>query len=256
MLFNVLIIVFGVALASFGEIKFVWLGFFFQAGGIFAEALRVVLIQMLLSSEGQNMDPLVSLYYFAPICTAMNFLVALVTELPSFSLSSISRVGLFTLFLNALLAFLLNASSVFLIGKTSGLVMTLCGVLKNILLVLASVLLWGTVISPIQVLGYAIAVVGLIYYSIGYDGMLAYFSSTSKVVNQVWEGELSQKKFETASTASRRGGIARKVLIIGIFTLCFVGLVTGMMLRSGQADYGEELRKATRRKEWLDLENG
>src|SRR6187402_3067185 len=35
-LFNVMIIVFGVALASFGEIKFVWIGFIYQAGGIFS----------------------------------------------------------------------------------------------------------------------------------------------------------------------------------------------------------------------------
>lgn len=241
-------------LASFGEIKFVWLGFFFQAGGIFAEAMRVVLIQMLLSSAGQNMDPLISLYYFAPVCAVMNFLVALATEFPSFHLSSISRVGLFTLFLNAILAFLLNASSVFLIGKTSGLVMTLCGVLKNILLVLASVLLWGTVILRIQALGYTIAVAGLIYYSVGYDGILAFYASTSKFGKQIWEGEAPEKKFETASTTRKRRGIARKVIIIGVFTLCVVGLIVGMMVRSGQAQYGEELRKATRRKGWLDLE--
>ena len=253
-LLNVLFIVFGVALASYGEIKFVWLGFFFQAGGVFAEAMRVVLIQMLLSSEGQNMDPLVSLYYFAPVCTVMNFLVALATEFPSFHLSSISRVGLFTLFLNAILAFLLNAFSVFLIGKTSGLVMTLCGVLKNILLVLASVLLWGTVIMRIQALGYTIAVVGLIYYSVGYDGILVFYASISKFGKQIWEGEAPEKKFETATTTRGRGGVARKVMIMGVFTLCVVGLIAGMMVRSGQAQYGEELRRTTRRKGWLDLE--
>ena len=79
------------------------------------------------------------------------------------------------------------STSVFLIGKTSGLVMTLCGVLKNILLVLASVLLWGTVILRIQALGYMIAVAGLIYYSVGYDGILAFYASTSKFGKQIWE---------------------------------------------------------------------
>jgi hypothetical protein len=60
-LLNVMIIVFGVAIASFGEVKFVWLGFFYQAGGVFSEAVRLIMIQILLSGEGQNMDPLVSL---------------------------------------------------------------------------------------------------------------------------------------------------------------------------------------------------
>jgi hypothetical protein len=31
-------------------------------------------------------------------------------------------------------------------------------------------------------------------------------------------------------------------------------LIAGMMIRSGHAQYGEELRKATRKKGWLDLE--
>jgi hypothetical protein len=132
--------------------------------------------------------------------------------------------------------------------------MTLCGVLKNILLVLASVLLWGTVIMRIQALGYTIAVAGLIYYSVGYDGILAFYASTSKFGKQIWEGEAPEKKFETASTTRKRGGIARKVIIIGVFTLCVVGLIAGMMVRSGQAQYGEELRRTTRRKGWLDLE--
>jgi hypothetical protein len=115
-LLNVLFIVFGVTLASFGEIKFVWIGFFFQAGGIFSEAVRLIMIQILLSGEGQNMDPLVSLYYYAPVCTVMNFLVAAVTEFHSFRVEAIWHAGVGLLLLNAAVAFLLNGSSVFLVG--------------------------------------------------------------------------------------------------------------------------------------------
>ena len=113
---NVLIIVFGVALASFGEIQFVWLGFFYQIGGIVFEAIRLVMIQILLSGDGQNMDPLVSLYYYAPVCTLMNFFVAAVTELPTFQMADMWRCGIFVLLLNAAIAFLLNVASVFLVG--------------------------------------------------------------------------------------------------------------------------------------------
>jgi hypothetical protein len=249
-LLNVLFIVFGVTLASLGEIKFVWLGFFFQAGGIFSEAIRLILIQILLSDSGQKMDPLVSLYYYAPVCTAMNFLVAAATEFRSFSVDDIWKVGVGTLVLNAMLAFLLNGSSVFLIGKTSGLVMTLCGVLKNILLVLASVLLWGTVIMPLQVFGYTIALIGLIYYGVGYEGILIYYSYTWRFAQQIWEGESSEKRFETASTGrERRGGIVRKTVIVCVFTMCVVGLVAGIAVRGGQAQFVEELGKG-----WFDLE--
>lgn len=51
--------------------------------------------------------------------------------------------------------------------------MTLCGVLKNILLVLASMLIWGTIVGSLQAFGFSIALVGLVYYSIGYDGFAA-----------------------------------------------------------------------------------
>lgn len=45
-----------------------WSGFIFQAMGIMFEASRLVAIQKLL--HGLKMDPLVSLYWFAPVCRA------------------------------------------------------------------------------------------------------------------------------------------------------------------------------------------
>ena len=112
---NILIIVLGVALASFGEIHFRWLGFFFQAGAIVFEAMRLVLIQLLLSGDGQKMDPLVSLYYYAPVCAVMNLAVAAVTEARTFDYTDIERTGWAVLVLNAFVAFMLNVSSVFLV---------------------------------------------------------------------------------------------------------------------------------------------
>ncbi len=49
-LFNVSFIVIGIIIASFGEIRFVLAGFIFQAGGIIFEAIRLVMVQRLLSS--------------------------------------------------------------------------------------------------------------------------------------------------------------------------------------------------------------
>lgn len=118
-LMNIMVIVFGVALASYGEIDFNWIGFLFQLGGIFSEAFRLIMIQVLLSGEGQKMDPLVSLYYYAPVCAVMNILVALFSEFSSFHFADILNVGIFVLIVNAALAFFLNVSSVFLVGPPS-----------------------------------------------------------------------------------------------------------------------------------------
>lgn len=54
-----------VAIASYGEINFVFAGFIYQCFGIAFEAARLVAIQKLLS--GLKMTPLVALYNFAPV---------------------------------------------------------------------------------------------------------------------------------------------------------------------------------------------
>ncbi len=113
---NVSAIVVGVIIASFGEIKFVWIGFIYQIAGIIFEALRLTMVQRLLSSAEFKMDPLVSLYYFAPVCAAMNFVIALFWEVPKITMAEVYNVGLFTFFLNGLCAFLLNVSVVFLVS--------------------------------------------------------------------------------------------------------------------------------------------
>jgi drug/metabolite transporter (DMT)-like permease len=116
MLINILVIVCGVGLASVGEIQFSIIGFLFQVGGIVFEAVRLVMIQVMLSSEGLKMDPLVGLYYYAPVCAVMNLAVAIPTELPTFELQHLWDAGLFMLFLNALVAFMLNVASVCLVS--------------------------------------------------------------------------------------------------------------------------------------------
>ncbi|KAG6356765.1 hypothetical protein INS49_014639 [Diaporthe citri] len=145
-LFKVLVIVSGVALASAGEIQFQWIGFWCQMSAIGFEAIRLVMTQVLLSGDGQKMDPMVSLYYYAP--------------------RDFVRVGPLILIINASVAFLLNLASLFLIGKTSSLVLTLTGIFKSILLVVAGVLVWASPISPLQLFGYSLALAGLVSYSV------------------------------------------------------------------------------------------
>jgi len=226
-LLNVLIIVFGVAIASFGEISFSWIGFTYQMGGIVFEAIRLVMIQILLSGEGQSMDPLVSLYYYAPVCAVMNFFVAAVMELHAFQMADLWRAGCFTLLLNAMVAFGLNVASVFLIGKTSGLVMTLCGVLKNILLVIASVLIWGSVITGLQFIGYGIATAGLVYYGVGYEGIQTYYNVGSTYAKKMWEGQAD------TSTAPQPT-LLRKALVISMYATIVILLVVGITLKTRQ----------------------
>lgn len=151
----------GVALASQGELNFDLTGFMIQAAAVAFEASRLVMIQVLL--HGLKMDPLVSLHYYAPVCAIINLAVIPLTEgLEPFY--EIMRIGPLVLISNAAVAFLLNIAAVFLVGAGSGLVLTLAGVFKDILLITSSVILFGVQVTPLQVFGYSIALVGLVLF--------------------------------------------------------------------------------------------
>lgn len=102
-------------IATYGEIAFVLTGFLYQAGGIVFEAIRLTLVERLLSSAEFKMDPLVSLYYFAPVCAIMNGIASLIFEVPVMQMSEVYRVGPLIFIANAMVAFLLNVSVVFLV---------------------------------------------------------------------------------------------------------------------------------------------
>ncbi|KAJ7634896.1 TPT-domain-containing protein [Roridomyces roridus] len=152
---------FGVAITSKGEMNFNLFGFLIQAAAVVFEAARLVMIEVLL--HGLKMDPLVSLHYYAPICALINLLVLPFTEglAPFYELA---RIGPLIIFSNACVAFFLNVAAVFLVGVGSGLILTLAGVLKDILLVTGSVAFFGAQVAPLQVFGYSIALGGLVLF--------------------------------------------------------------------------------------------
>jgi len=207
---NVSAIVVGVVIASFGEIKFVLIGFVCAMLGVAFEATRLAMVERLLSSAEFKMDPMVSLYYFAPVCALMNGMVALFLEVPHLSMDKIMDIGLFTFLLNATIAFCLNLSVVFLIGKTSALVLTLSGVLKDILLVIASMVIFGDPVSPLQAFGYSIALGGLVYYKLGAE----------KLKGHIADGQRAWAEYGT------RSPVMRKVILAGM-ALLFVFVLFG-----------------------------
>ncbi|GAA5823609.1 hypothetical protein JCM10212_000664 [Sporobolomyces blumeae] len=152
----------GVAIASYGEVDFELIGFLVQALAIAIESCRLVLVQILL--QGMGLDPISSLYYFAPVCLAVNSVILLPVEGFAVFADAVELVGVPTLFLNACATFALNLSSVWLIGAASGLVLTLAGVLKDILLIAGSWALLGSSITGVQICGYGVALAGLVWF--------------------------------------------------------------------------------------------
>ncbi|MFQ6620877.1 hypothetical protein Gotur_003006 [Gossypium turneri] len=63
---NMVLVSVGVVVSSYGEIHFNIVGTVYQVTGILAEALRLVLTQVLLQKKGLTLNPITSLYYIAP----------------------------------------------------------------------------------------------------------------------------------------------------------------------------------------------
>lgn len=64
--------------------------------------------------------------------------------------------------------------------------MNLTGILKSILLVVASLFIWTTPITFTQVVGYGIALVGMFYYSLPPEGMGSHMKTL-----EAWVGHVS-----------------------------------------------------------------
>lgn len=156
----VMIICVGVALTSAGESFFSWTGFTFQALGILAESSRLVLTGVLMKKT--KLDPLSNLYYVAPVCMMFTGLACLVFELQDLPFERMQTTDfMLIMVVNGGVAFTLNLAVVLLITNTSPLVLTLSGIVKDILLVVLSVTVFGSPVTPLQYAGYGVALLGL-----------------------------------------------------------------------------------------------
>ncbi|KAI8826192.1 Cas4p protein [Fimicolochytrium jonesii] len=201
---NVLFITFGIAIASFGEITFVMTGFILQSMALLFESTRLVLIQKLLSGRDIKMEALVGLYYFAPVCAGINMFTTYLLESDRITMAAAQNVGLSVILFNGATSFLLNVSAVLVIKKTSTLVLALCGLLKDIGIVVLATLVYSTPIGTLQGFGYSLALLGLIRYKTRTEAFWNHpVKSTLLGVKRVL-GLLSNKGGEFSS--SQKGG--------------------------------------------------
>lgn len=79
--------------------------------------------------------------------------------------------------------------------------MNLTGILKSIILVVASLLIWATPITFTQVLGYGIALAGMFYYSLPPEGLRPHTKAL-----EAWLGRASFVELVQTGGASLRAG--------------------------------------------------
>ncbi|CAL5098396.1 unnamed protein product [Urochloa decumbens] len=168
---NMLAISAGVAVAAAGEARFDAFGVTLQLAAVAAEATRLVLIQILLTSRGMSLNPITSLYYIAPCCLAFLTVPWYAVELPRLraaaaaSPAGLPRPDVFVFGTNSLCAFALNLAVFLLVGKTSALTMNVAGVVKDWLLIAFSWTVIKDTVTPVNLAGYGIAFLGVAYYN-------------------------------------------------------------------------------------------
>lgn len=132
----------------------------FQTLAILAESTRLVLTNVLM--KNLKLDPLSSLFYIAPLCACLIAPCTIYFEYSALPLDRIfSSDFAIVLGINGIVAFTLNVAVVLLIAHTSALVLTLAGIVKDILLVMLSVYVFNSPVTLIQYIGYSIALLGL-----------------------------------------------------------------------------------------------
>ncbi|RXH80052.1 hypothetical protein DVH24_041199 [Malus domestica] len=153
---NMLLVSVGVVISSYGEIHFNVVGTLYQVTGIFAEALRLVLTQVLLQKKGLTLNPITSLYYIAPCSFVFLFVPWLLLEKSAIEYSQF-QFNFWIFFSNALCALALNFSIFLVIGRTGAVTIRVAGVLKDwILIALSTVIFPESIITRLNIIGYAI----------------------------------------------------------------------------------------------------
>ncbi|KAL5222893.1 hypothetical protein ABZP36_027606 [Zizania latifolia] len=156
----------GVIVASVGEITIIWVGVVYQMGGVVAEALRLIFIEIFLKKKGVRLNLISMMYYVSPCSALCLFIPWLFLEKPKMDESVSWSFPPFTLFLNCMCTFILNLSVFLVISRTSALTARVTGVVRDWTVVLLSAAIFAdTQLTFINIVGYAIAIAGVVAYN-------------------------------------------------------------------------------------------
>ena len=102
--------------------------------------------------------------------------------------------------------------------------MALCGILKDILLVIVSMMIWNTPVTGTQWFGYTIAVCGLVYYKLGAEQLKLSFDAAVRE----WTGFSAKRPL---------------LRILVIFSIAFLtlALIVGILTPTYVPDYKDHL---------------
>merc|ERR1719460_2428868 len=142
--------------------KFSTTGFSYQLVSQVAEVMKILIQQVIL--QGMKIDPLTMVLVMSPLC-----LCTLAVALYSFwepGIIAAAHANWGHLLLNGCNAFALNVCVAIVIRFASGVSFVLAGVVKDVAIVACAALMFGAIITPIQIVGFSIAVLGVLFHSV------------------------------------------------------------------------------------------
>lgn len=156
-------IVFSASVAIYGEIHFVWKGFWLQLISGMSECVRIVATNVMMSKAGSKVDPLTMV-----LCTAPPTMLALAPAViarwdPLIPLRAVRMWP--QLCVSVLLAFLLQVSIAMAIRGLSGTGLALSSVMKDLVIVVSSCVFLHEYLTTVQIIGFLFAVLGIGIYS-------------------------------------------------------------------------------------------
>lgn len=105
--------------------------------------------------------------------------------------------------------------------------MTLTGILKNILLIIASVLIWKTSITFMQFVGYSVALFGLVIYSTGWEQLKTSGQGAFAKVRGVWNSQTLDE--------GRLSPLVRRAIFFALLVFITLLLVIGFAYKGSAA---------------------
>ncbi|CAD7700496.1 unnamed protein product [Ostreobium quekettii] len=166
MIYSVFVVAFGTALASYGEVGMSFFGVTAMLLSILFESSRLVLTQFVL--VGLKFHPIEGLMYFAPACVLW-----LVIGIYFFELQAMLEADAFGLIVQSPIAYIsasalgfaVNLLGYWVIVLSSSLTLKLLATVKSAALVLFCALFLGETVTPIEAIGYALSIVGFLWYT-------------------------------------------------------------------------------------------
>jgi hypothetical protein len=162
-------LIFGVALATFGDYYFTMIGFLLTFLGVILAAIKTVATNRLMTGS-LALSAMEVLFRMSPLAATQCLFYAYASgEFAGFQTAVAEGVFdntfLFSILCNGLMAFSLNIVS-FQTNKVAGaLTVSVCGNLKQCLTILLGIVLFAVTVTPLNGVGMLITVLGAAYYS-------------------------------------------------------------------------------------------